>query len=309
MTNPDTAGMARTLDDRYELVRRLGEGAMGIVYLARDLVLSIHVAVKVLRAEYSGMPEVVRMFEQEASLSARMLSPHVVRVLARTTTQAGLPCIVYEYLEGESVATRIERAPKLGLDEVCAIVLQTARALSRAHALGVVHRDVKPDNLFLVAQADSRAVLKMIDFGVAEELGRGAEGSGLVGTIAYLAPEALFGPGLPDERTDLYALGVVAYECLTGACPYPPECYDDLFGHMSASTRRSVRETRPELPAEIDAWMDRALHPDPSFRFGSARELAEELEAVLRTSTSAPRPRATRVSALRPRAPELACAA
>lgn len=309
MTNAET--VARTLDDRYELVRRLGEGGMGIVYLARDLVLCIDVAVKVLRVEYSMVPEVVQMFEQEALLSARMLSPHVVKVLARTTTQAGLPCIVYEYLEGESLATRIERAPQLGLEEVCAIVQQTARALSRSHALGVMHRDVKPDNLFLVAQDDARAVLKVIDFGVAEELdGDGAGSGGLVGTTAYMAPEVLFGSSRPDARSDLYALGVVAYECLTGACPYPPECYDDLFGHMSSSSRRSVRETRPELPEEIDEWMDRALHTDPFFRFASARELAEELERVLRSAAS-PRQaaRAKRLAAPPAGTPQLACAA
>ena len=291
-TNHETAAAHVTLEDRYELVERIGEGAMGIVYLARDLVLDIPVAVKMLRVEYCRIDEVVRMFEQEATLSARMLSPHVVKVLARATARSGAPCIVYEYLAGESVATRLERSPRLELDEVCAIVLQAARALSRAHALGVVHRDVKPDNLFLVEQSDSRPVLKVLDFGVAEKLARpGAAGTGgLVGTTAYLAPEVFFGPGLPDARTDLYALGVVAYECLTGACPYPPECYDDLFDAMSKSTRRSVRETRPELPEEIDEWMNRALHPDPFWRFASARELAHDLERVVRAN-AAPRPR------------------
>jgi len=132
-------------------------------------------------------------------------------------------------------------------------------------------------------------VLKVLDFGVAEKVAPGGAASpGLIGTIAYLAPEVLFGPGLPDARTDLYALGVVAYECLTGACPYPPDCYDDLFGHMTANTRLSVRHTRPELPEEIDEWMDRALHPDPFWRFASAREMAEELERVLR-ACAAPR--------------------
>jgi serine/threonine-protein kinase len=297
MTNAETTTETTILEDRYELAERLGEGAMGIVYLARDLVLDIPVAVKMLRGEYCRIPEVLRMFEQEADLSSRMLSPHVVKVLARATTRAGAPCIVYEHLDGESVAARIERSPRLELDEVCAIVLQTARGLSRAHALGVVHRDVKPDNLFLVSQPDARPVLKVLDFGVAEKLARpGGPGTGgLVGTTAYLAPEVFFGPSLPDARTDLYALGVVAYECLTGACPYPPECYDDLFDAMSMSKRRSVRETRPELPEEIDEWMDRALHPDPFWRFASARELAHELERVVRAN-AAPRPR--RVAAL-----------
>lgn len=288
MTNTETAIEQTILEDRYELVQRLGEGAMGIVYLARDLVLDIPVAVKMLRGQYCRVEEVVRMFEQEAELASRMLSPHVVKVLARAVSRAGAPCIVYEHLEGESVAERLARTPRLELDEVCAIVLQTARALSRAHTLGVVHRDVKPDNLFLVAQEDSRALLKVLDFGVAEKLARpgGSGTGGLVGTTAYLAPEVFFGPSLPDARTDLYALGVVAYECLTGACPYPPECYDDLFDAMSRSTRRSVRESRPELPEEIDEWMDRALHPDPFWRFASARELVHGLERVVRANAA-----------------------
>ena len=289
LTPNDALPEPTILEDRYELVERLGEGAMGIVFLARDLVLDIPVAVKMLRGESCRIAEVVRMFDQEADLSARMLSPHVVKVLARAVSRVGAPCIVYEYLEGESVAARIAREPRLELDEVCTIVLQTARALSRAHALGVVHRDVKPDNLFLVDQPDSRALLKVLDFGVAEKLARpGASGSvGLIGTTAYLAPEVFFGPRPPDARTDLYALGVVAYECLTGACPYAPECYDDLFDHMSRSNRLSVRETRPELPEEIDEWMDRALHPDPFWRFASARELARELDRVLHAGTAA----------------------
>ena len=288
-TKHDNAAEPLILEDRYELGRRLGEGAMGIVFLARDLVLDIPVAVKMLRGEYCRVAEVVRMFEQEADLSARMLSPHVVKVLARATSRVGAPCIVYEYLEGESVAKRLEREPRLELDEVAAIVLQTARALSRAHALGVVHRDVKPDNLFLVDQAGARPLLKVLDFGVADKLARpGGSGSvGLVGTTAYLAPEVFFGPSPPDARTDLYALGVVAYEALTGSCPYPPECYDDLFDHMSRNNRPTVREARPELPEEIDEWMDRALHPDPFWRFASATELARDFERVLRASTSA----------------------
>jgi serine/threonine-protein kinase len=298
MTHREIAGDEGILEDRYELLQRIGDGASGIVFLARDLVLDIPVAVKILRAEHCKRPAVVRMFEQEASLAARMLSPHVVKVLARATSRAGAPCIVYEYLEGESVSERIERQPGLSLEEVAAIVLQTARALSRAHALGVVHRDVKPDNLFLATQEDARPVLKVLDFGVAEQAARpGAAASReLVGTVAYMAPEVLFGPTAPDARSDLYALGVVAYECLTGACPYPPDCYDDLFGHMTAGTRRTVRQARPELPLEIDEWMDRALHPDPYWRFASAREMAHEINGVLVASSS---PRARRRARVR----------
>lgn len=292
MTHCAITGNDCILEDRYELVQRIGDGASGIVFLARDLLLDIPVAVKMLRAEHCNDALVVGMFEQEAALVARMLSPHVVKVLARARSRAGAPCIVYEYLEGESVGERIERKPRLSLDEVATIVLQAARGLSRAHALGIVHRDVKPDNLFLVDQGGARPLLKMLDFGVAEVLARpGTIASrNLVGTVAYMAPEALFGPSAPDLRIDLYALGVVAYECLTGACPYPPECYDDLFGHMSAGTRRPVRFARPELPEAIDVWMDRALHVDPYWRFSSAREMAEEMNRVALAS-NAPRPR------------------
>jgi serine/threonine-protein kinase len=229
------------------------------------------------------------MFEQEATLASRMLSPHVVRVLGRTTTTSGTPCIVYEYLEGETLAARLLNTQQLELEEVCSIVLQTARALARAHSLCIVHRDIKPENLFLVRQSGGRPLLKVLDFGTAEKLTTpgGPASGGFVGTTAYMAPEVIFGPSLPDARSDLYALGVVAYECLTGASPYPPECYDDLFGHMSSSTRRTVREARPELPEEVDAWMDRALHPDPFWRFASARELGHELEVVVRSHTAA----------------------
>ena len=287
MPHPEPAVERTVLENRYALVRRIGEGSAGIVFLAHDLLLDIPVAVKMLRSEYGRAPEVVRLFEQEASLSARMLSPHVVKVLARATSQYGAPCIVYEYLEGESVRTRMDRSPRLGLDEVGAIVVETARALSRAHALGIVHRDVKPENLFLVTQPDSRSLLKVLDFGVAEQLARpgGAASAGLLGTIGYLAPEVLFGPSLPDARTDLYALGVVVFECLTGARPYPPDCYDDLYDAMTSGKRLTVRHTRPELPEEIDEWMDRALHPDPFWRFASAREMTRDLERVLRAAS------------------------
>jgi serine/threonine-protein kinase len=290
------------MEQRYELSRRLGEGAAGVVYLARDRVLGIPVAVKMLRVEFCRVPEIAGMFEQEASLSARMLSPHVVKVLGRTTSRAGVPCIVYELLEGESVAARLERSPRLSLEETGAIVQQAARGLSRAHALGVLHRDVKPDNLFLATQEGARPVVKLLDFGVAEQLATpgGAATRELVGTVAYMAPEVLFGPGRPDARTDLYALGVVAYECLTGACPCPPDGYDELFEHLTQGRRLPVRHARPELPEAVDDWMDRALHPDPFWRFASAREMAEAMERVL-SAASRPRPRTPRrrITALR----------
>jgi len=279
------------LEERYDLGAVLGAGGMGVAYVAHDRALGIDVAVKILHPEHCQEPEVVRRFEQEAELAARMLSPHVVKVLGRAVTRDGAPCIVYEHLEGETLAARLDRKPAMSLDDVCSVVLQVARALSRAHAVGVVHRDVKPANIFLVAQPTGRPLVKLLDLGVAEQVRPGgAASSALVGTTLYLSPEVLFGPARPDARADLYALGVTAYECLTGTYPYPPECFDDLHGHMMAGNRRAVRLSRPELPEAIDDWMDRALHPDPYWRFASARELAAELEQVARTATGPRRP-------------------
>jgi len=280
-----TGGAIPFLDDRYELGAELGCGSFASVYSAYDTVLGIDVAVKVLHVRHVRSPEIVALFTHEAAIASRMISPHAVKVHGLAVTRGGAPCIVYERLEGETLATRIAREGSLGLAETTDIVRQVSRALSRAHSLGVVHRDVKPDNIFLAVQPDGRSFVKLLDFGISEKVGPGGKVSErLVGTPEYIAPEVLFGSHMPDARSDLYSLAVVAFECLTGRCPIPGDCIDDVILRAARGERLSLLEQRPDLSGELDEWMDRALHPDPYWRFATAKEMTEALDDAARAS-------------------------
>lgn len=269
------------LEDRYEIGELLGHGTMGIVCAAHDKVLGIDVAVKIMREEYVRDPEMLARFSREASISTRMMSPHIVKVLGIAVTRAGTPCIVYERLHGETLAERIDRGAGLSLAAVTQIVKQTARALARAHSLGVVHLDVKPANIFLVEQPGGRFLVKLLDFGIAEMVGDDGRAVAFGGTPEYIAPEILRGERSADARADLYALGVVAFECLTGSCPFPGGHIDDVLWAVMHGERPSLGELRPDLSGPIDDWMDRALHSDPFWRFSSAKELDESLDLAL----------------------------
>lgn len=275
------------LDDRYEVGELLGAGAMGTVFAAKDLILGIDVAVKVMHEKLARSKKDVARFAAEASLCSRMWSPHVVRTLAIAVTRDGVPCIVYERLVGETLGTRLEREGGLPLGLMLEIVKQTARALARAHAIGVIHRDVKPDNIFLTEDARGQLLVKLLDFGIAEASQKDGTYSATLfaGTPEYMAPEVLFGTHETDARSDLYALGVIAFECLTGRCPFMGDLVAVVEQH-GAATRPSLTEHRPDLDGLIDAWMTRALDPEPAHRFASAKELAESLELAVRSTKS-----------------------
>jgi serine/threonine protein kinase len=273
------------VEDRYELGEPIGDGAIGTVYRARDRERDILVAVKIMRREHAGHRDLLYRFAEEASIATRMLSPHIVRVLGLAVTKDDRPCVVYEHLVGETLAARITRG-KLEATQTADVVEQTARALTRAHQIGVLHRDVKPENIFLVTDAvtnDARPHVKLLDFGVAEVMDRplGSASTTIVGTPEYIAPEILFGKSRPDARADLYALGVVAFECLTGRCPIVGQHIDDILLATARGERATFSSLRADLPdalgGALEAFFDRALHPDPFWRYPSARELAEAM--------------------------------
>ena len=289
---PSDSSPVGFLDERYVLGALIGEGAVGCVYAAFDIILGIDVAVKVMHEVHAQSRSMVERFSHEATISARMLSPHVVKVLGLAVTRTGAPCIVYERLEGETLASFIARRGTLSLAETNEIVKQTARALARVHALGIVHRDVKPDNIFITTQPDGHALIKLLDFGIAESIKSGKARSQVVGTPEYIAPEVFFGTEALDARVDVYALGVVAFECLTGCCPFTGERIGDIFAAVQCGARASLSDLRSDVTAEIDAWVDSALHSDPYWRFSSAKELSSALERA----TTAIAQRTARVS-------------
>jgi serine/threonine-protein kinase len=268
------------VDGRYLLVKRAGAGAAGTVWVARDLVLEVEVAVKLLCGKHLDKREIVAQLAREAELASRMQSMHIVRVLGSGSTASHGPYVVYELLQGEDLGRHLARRPRLAIVETRNVVLQTCQALAHAHSLGVVHRDIKPSNLF-VLEGES-PIIKTLDFGLAEIIGRTDRDLGkVVGTLEYIAPEVLFGDSAATERSDLYGLAVVAYECLTGRVPYPGKSIEELVAIYASTPPPAPSTLRPGLTAEIDEWCERALCREPAGRFGSARELADALDKAI----------------------------
>jgi eukaryotic-like serine/threonine-protein kinase len=282
---PGEVRVGSVLGGRYRLVRKLGEGAAGAVWFAHDVGREIAVAVKVLWPKLAASKEQLARFVREADLSERMLSPHIVRVLARQIAETGQPYIVYEHLEGEDLATRLAVAPMRPLAEVESIVVHACRGLARAHAIGVLHRDIKPENLFMMTNAEGRLVMvKILDFGVAELVREGKRDEELVGTYEYMAPEVLMGERPAEARSDLYSVGVVAYEACTGLVPFRGDGLGQLVVALSGGRAPPIRERREDLGADLDDWFGRALHRDPTQRWESAKQMAEAFHVAVKLS-------------------------
>ncbi|MEP7122538.1 MAG: protein kinase [Byssovorax sp.] len=284
------AGMV--VADRFKLERKLGEGGMGAVWLAHHTGLDVPCAVKFIHAEAATSAEVRARFEREAKGAAQLRSPNVVQVLDHGTWE-GTPYIAMEYLEGEDLDVRLVRQRKLGIQETLAITLQVARALQRAHAAGLVHRDLKPANIFLVHD-DDREIAKVLDFGIAKSQSASLSGvdsktqtGSVMGTPYYMSPEQAQGTKEVDHRSDLWALAVVVYQCITGELPFDSMALGDLFVKIIVNPI-PVPSGVAEVPAGFDAWWAKAASRDPNDRFQSAKELADALGPALGLGLSGP---------------------
>ncbi len=276
------------LDDRFELKACVGEGGSGTVWLARDHRLGISVAVKILRSALRGDTDRRAEFGRESELCARMMSPHIVRVLSRGVDANDRPFIVYELLEGETLDQRILRDGPLSLEETETVVIHVARALTRAHSMSILHKDIKPGNVFLTKDDQGRLLVKVLDFGIAEVSdGRSGARDAICGTLEYMPREVLVS-GMPaSERGDLYALTAVAYECLTGVAPFTGESIVEVVMKMEVPPP-SLQATFPAAAAApLDAWLRRGLAPIPGHRFAFARELTEALQLAVKQAKKA----------------------
>lgn len=268
------------MDGRFKVERLLGVGGMGCVFEALQVHLNQRVALKFLLPEFAFDPGVITRFTREARAAVRLTTEHVGRVLDFGTLPSGSPFLVMEYLEGENLERRLEREGPFPWPLAARLIADAALALEEAHALGVIHRDLKPANLFLARRSNGTEVLKVLDFGIARsvhpEIERGlgtTSGKMLLGTPLYMAPEQLT-PGAPlDARTDVWALGCVLVQLITGAPPFP---HTDLVELMYAVARQPHRRVHgPVAPI-----VDRCLSKDPSARFSTAAELRHALEAL-----------------------------
>ncbi len=275
----------RILHDRYRLIRPVGHGSQASVWVAEHLALTTTVAVKLIDPELAKKESARERFRREATAAAQLRSAHVVQILDHGI-EGDQPFIVMELLDGEDLFERLTHRTRISLRETSKIVTQVARALTRAHAAGIVHRDLKPENIFLVPNDDDE-VVKVLDFGVAKfkDPGKAAmqrTGLGtLIGTPHYMSPEQVKGISEIDYRADLWALGVIAFQCVTGEMPFDSEGVGDLLIKISVGEMPVPSKVLPSVPANFDAWFARACDREPAKRFQSAREMAVALGGVV----------------------------
>ncbi|MDC3955533.1 protein kinase [Polyangium jinanense] len=278
-------GPGYAVSKHVRLVRLLGRGGMGSVWIADHLGLKTQVAVKFVADVHASDPATRMRFQREATSAAQIGSPHIVNIHDHGVTGDGIPYMVMELLDGEDLSSCIKRTGPLPLEDVARIVSQTSKALGKAHRLGIVHRDIKPSNIFLL-DTEGDIFVKVLDFGIAKP--GGGESSDvtstgmIVGTILYASPEQLLNAKSVDFRADLWSLGVVAYRAMTGKLPFSDENgIGALFLAMQAGKFVPPSQIVSTIPPEVDEWCKRALAHDPAARFASAREMADALYTAL----------------------------
>jgi serine/threonine-protein kinase len=275
-----------TIDGRYQVDKKLGEGGMGVVYLARHAVIGSKCALKVLRGELSGEGEVSERFIQEARAAAAIGNEHIIQITDFGQLPDGAAYFVMEFLDGKALHDIIQDTTKIDSARTLHIVTQCCEALAAAHSSDIVHRDLKPDNIFLVRKGGSDDFVKILDFGIAKvqssESGKRLTKTGMIfGTPQYMSPEQAAGSGV-DARTDIYSLGIIMYEMLCGHVPFEADTF------MGVLTKHLYEEPIPprrlvppiDMPHNLEAILLKAIAKKPDKRYQSMGEFAQDLRAV-----------------------------
>ncbi len=281
--DPSIDLIGTVLDNRYRIDELIGEGGMGKVYLAEHVDIGKRVAIKVLHLVYGRMPDLVERFRREARAASRIGHPHIVDVTDSGTTQEGAVYFVMEYLEGHELADAIDRQGPLEVTRALRIAIQICRAVAAAHAAGIIHRDLKPENIFLTIRSGAADFVKVLDFGIAksseaeEARSKRLTSPGMaMGTPEYMAPEQAAGRPA-DERCDIYSLGAILYESLTGFPPYQGDNFMEILTKKATLDPPSPRSLRPDLPEAVEALVVRAMARDPKQRPPSMEAFEYEL--------------------------------
>jgi serine/threonine-protein kinase len=278
---------------RYKVIKLLGEGGMGQVYLAEHSAIEKRIALKVLRAEYAHKGEIVTRFQQEAISASRIKHPNVLDVFDFGQLENGCFYLAMEFLEGNDLADELQRSRVLTAPRALPIAMQICRALSAAHAKGVVHRDMKPENVFLQRTGDGEEIVKIVDFGIAQLKPSNEEAAAasthrrltrtgmIFGTPEYMAPEQASGKHA-DLRCDVYAVGIILFELFTGAVPFTGETFLGVLTKHLNEMPPSMRAVYPDLQLspELEGVVQRTLAKDPVQRYQTMSELAQALAAT-----------------------------
>ena len=268
--------------DRYHVLRKLGEGGMGQVYLAEHIKMGRKSAIKVMNPSMSQDPDAIGRFNREAANASRITNTNVAAIYDFGETPDGLIYLAMEYVEGESLTKVMEKTGALPADRAANITRQVAEGLDAAHEIGIVHRDLKPDNIMIAKQRDGSDLVKVVDFGIAKAAGGDAQKvtkTGLVvGTPEYMSPEQLSGDPL-DARSDIYTLALVTFHMLTGTLPFPSSTLQESMIMRLTDRPRTLAEMRPDAswPAPIQAVLDRALQRKADDRYQHATDFSSDL--------------------------------
>lgn len=293
---PDESFAGQIVSGKYKVERLVGSGGMGTVWVGEHIGLGTPVAIKFIRPQFAARADARRRFEIEARAAASVESKHAVKVFDYGLTETGLPYIVMEYLEGESLSEALIRRGPFPPQEAAEVIRQASRALIKAHAANVVHRDLKPDNIFLATNVESGEesglpyVVKLVDFGIAKMLdveGEGAKGlkgptqdGSVIGTPNFMSPEQLTLGGTPDPLTDIWSLGACAFAAFTARIPFEGDVLGDIVLKVCVAPPPLPSALNPNVPAGLDAWFARACHRDPKKRYQTVSELSESLASV-----------------------------
>lgn len=266
MTTPShpTLQPGDVLVGKYRIERELGKGGMGVVVAARHIQLGELFAIKIMLPEMLDHPEALARFLREAQASARLHGEHVARVHDVGTLESGIPYMVLEYLEGTDLDNVLVSRSALGLGEAAAYVLQVGEALLEAHGQGIVHRDLKPANLFLTRRANGSPCVKVLDFGISKDV-TGANNvtpkltktGSIMGSPHYMSPEQLVDSKNVDARSDIWALGIVSYELVTGTLPFSAETMPEIIAKVLSLQPPPPSQVRPGIPPAFDALLAR----------------------------------------------------
>jgi serine/threonine protein kinase len=270
------------LGGKYRLEREVGRGGMGVVYLATHVALRQSYAIKVVLPALAANPVVIQRVLREARCAAQITGDHVVRVIDVGQLDSGEPFIVMEYVEGQDLARVLAEGGRLPPHVAVHWLLEASVAIAEAHQKGIVHRDLKPANLFLARTADGRELIKVIDFGISKQLGVSTElpvtrANDVMGSPNYMAPEQIRTPLLVDARADLWALGAILLELLTGHRAFPGDTITAVYTRVLEGEPELPEALAAELAAELRAIVLRCLRKDPNERFQTIHELAYAL--------------------------------
>ena len=278
------------IDGKYRLDKPIGIGGMGAVYFATQIDLGRKVAIKLLHPNFHQNSDVIERFHREAKLAASIGHDNICEVTDFGTTEDGAPYLVMPVLKG-CAYSEVLKKESMPLERVCDIMGQVLSALDAAHIAGVVHRDLKPDNIFISKVGDRKDFVKLLDFGISKVLESSAmkeltRTGTVMGTPVYMAPEQARGEKNVDHRLDIYAAGVILYESLTGSRPHDGDSYNEIVFKIITESFPPPRELNPDIPKKLEKIVIKAMAKEPSERYASAKEMAVALRNVAETTLS-----------------------